>query len=170
MHERVVVRGAAVAAAQDQLPLTFSRRRLGDASLTPPEDTGTLNQTLAVLGDRETLTVPVVTLDEEFPVDLPVRLLKVDVEGFEHHVLDGARRLLDQHCIDVVMLECVREVYGTAWPQFRAALTHLVERGYVPATLNRRGRLGRTTLPDALDRDEGRNVFFLSPYAVDELL
>jgi hypothetical protein len=32
------------------------------------------------------LDVPCVCLDEEFPVDLPIKLLKIDVAGFEGHV------------------------------------------------------------------------------------
>jgi len=50
-----------------------------------------MNQVLAVGGDME---VEMVSLDEFFTEPAPVQLLKVDVEGYEKVVLDGAGRLL----------------------------------------------------------------------------
>ena len=53
-----------------------------------------------VISDRphQTLTVPVVTLDEDAlqRCDLKPVVIKIDVEGFEAQVLRGARRLISQ--------------------------------------------------------------------------
>jgi FkbM family methyltransferase len=47
---------------------------------------------------HRTYTVPVVTLDEDaLPECEGPLVIKVDVEGFEAKVLDGARRLIDRH-------------------------------------------------------------------------
>ncbi len=47
--------------------------------------------------------VPTTTLDAEIPTDVTVGLLKIDVQGFEPRVLDGARSTLSRTA--VVMLE-----------------------------------------------------------------
>jgi FkbM family methyltransferase len=61
------------------------------------------------------ITVPVVTLDDELG-DRDVTLLKIDVEGGEMGVLNGARKTLER-CRPVVVFEHgagAREFYGTA--------------------------------------------------------
>lgn len=52
--------------------------------------------------------VPVKTLDSLFVdtlagSEMPVRLIKIDVEGYEHRVLKGARELLNCHHPDIVV-------------------------------------------------------------------
>lgn len=47
--------------------------------------------------DTETIRVPVQTLDDSLPAEYVPRLLKLDVEGAEHLVLEGARRTLMAH-------------------------------------------------------------------------
>jgi FkbM family methyltransferase len=49
------------------------------------------------------IEVPATTLDAEIPTDVVVGLLKIDVQGFEPRVLDGARQTLSNTA--VVMLE-----------------------------------------------------------------
>lgn len=41
-------------------------------------------------------SIPVVVLDHLVPTDMPVRLLKMDVEGMEEAALDGAMRIIQQ--------------------------------------------------------------------------
>jgi FkbM family methyltransferase len=169
MHERVVLREKGVGSAPSRMVLHYGRTRLGDASLVNLDETGSLKNTLDILGDAASVEVEVTTLDGDFPVNLPIRLLKVDVEGFEHHVLSGAARLLDNKCIDLLMLECTREVYGANWPAFERELHRLVERGYVPAMVTRRSKLQKIALKRALYGNVGRNVFFVSPHAQQTL-
>ncbi len=49
------------------------------------------------------IEVPITTLDAEIPADVVVGLLKIDVQGFEPQVLDGAMQTLSRTA--VVMLE-----------------------------------------------------------------
>jgi hypothetical protein len=42
------------------------------------------------------ITIQSVTLDSMIPPSTPVLLLKIDVQGWEHHVLRGASRLLSR--------------------------------------------------------------------------
>ncbi len=74
----------------------------GTAELFVPEPTGTLIETSASLNSTfkphhaEVLTVPVTTVDSYWRAQgsIPVSVVKVDVEGFEHAVLAGAAQML----------------------------------------------------------------------------
>jgi FkbM family methyltransferase len=170
MHERVRLHEKGVGSMPARMVLRYGRTRLGDASLVNLEEVGSFKPTLDMLGDAAQIEVEVTTLDAEFPVNLPIRLLKVDVEGFEHQVLAGAARLLDNRCIDLLMLECSREIYGANWPAFEVELKRLVERGYSPAMVNRRGQLKKIGMQQVLYDNVGRNVLFVSPHAQRTLL
>jgi FkbM family methyltransferase len=87
--DRILFRRAAVGAATGEATLTFPRETLnsGGAYL--------LRDGAAPLTGNLTRTVPLVALDD-LPMDRPVRLVKMDVEGAEPQVLRGARRLLHE--------------------------------------------------------------------------
>jgi FkbM family methyltransferase len=87
--DRIVFRRAAVGAATGEATLTFPRETLnsGGAYL--------LRDGAAPLTGNLTRTVPLVALDD-LPLERPVRLVKMDVEGAEPQVLRGARRLLHE--------------------------------------------------------------------------
>lgn len=57
-----------------------------------PDTTGNLGQShLSRIANTKAITVDVAALDEELKdVQQPIRLMKIDVEGFESEVLDGA--------------------------------------------------------------------------------
>jgi FkbM family methyltransferase len=54
--------------------------------------------------EEHTLEVPVTTLDEEFRLQTPC-LLKIDVEGFEMEVLEGAQKVLKDPCLKAILIE-----------------------------------------------------------------
>jgi FkbM family methyltransferase len=56
-------------------------------------------------GNFTTLSVPLVSLDDYFDPDDPIALLKVDVEGAELGVFQGAERILRQHA-PLLVFEC----------------------------------------------------------------
>lgn len=60
------------------------------------------------LGTEGKLKVAIQMLDEVIPYKQPISLLKIDVEGFEYQVLQGASRVLEQ--TDFIYLECIPEM------------------------------------------------------------
>lgn len=52
-----------------------------------------------------TTTVPTVKLDDYFPPETRISVLKVDVEGYELHVFKGAERILKSHS-PLLVFEC----------------------------------------------------------------
>jgi FkbM family methyltransferase len=56
----------------------------------------------------DTIDVECIRLDDIY--DETIRLLKIDVQGFEFNVLDGASRLSSVHGIDLMFVEIVNEI------------------------------------------------------------
>jgi FkbM family methyltransferase len=165
LHDRTEVRQQAMGAERGQLKLRFSPEVLGGATLAELGSAGTFEASTDLLQASVEIDVEVSTLDTDFPVDLPIRFLKVDAEGFEHQVLRGGARLLERHCIDILMLECVQEVYGAAWQEFLTEIKKLIGYGYEPYVLDRRSKLKRITYNNILLPNRGRNVVFVSKSA-----
>jgi FkbM family methyltransferase len=164
LHDRADVRQKAVGSTSEVVRLRFSKERLGDATLTLT-DGGTFESTLSLLGDVEEIDVEVTTLDADFPVDLPIRLLKIDAEGYDHQVLQGSARLLQRQCIDIVMLECLQEVHGWNWPEYLSKLRQIMDFGYGLYTLTVSSKLQQLSLKQLLLTDRARNIFLVSKYA-----
>lgn len=149
MHERLIVRVVAVGKAKGEAELTIPMVRLGDAALSGDKPGGALAEhALRYAGDaaeKRRIKVPIVSLDDEFPCDIPIRFLKIDAEGHETKVLAGANRLLKAGCIDFIMLEALENVAGS-WKDFLASLAEIERFGYKPFVFGRKGRLDPTTL------------------------
>ena len=58
-----------------------------------------------VVGFRDDYDVPVRRLDEVLPLDTRIRFVKIDVEGFEASVLEGARALVERNAPDAILFE-----------------------------------------------------------------
>ena len=116
----------------------------------------------------ETLNTPWPELDQEFPVDLPIKLLNIDVQSEIAAVLKGAQRLLERRCIDFVHIGVLKEAIGELWRrelggtrlnQLLTQLSCLIEAGYVVCTISRQGSfIEHKSVTAALDRLEGRNI------------
>jgi FkbM family methyltransferase len=74
-----------------------------------------------------TLLVPVVALDDYFDANVPIALLKIDVEGAELGVFKGAERILRQHA-PLLMFEC--ENRHLAPGNVRDVFSYLAGLGY----------------------------------------
>jgi FkbM family methyltransferase len=141
MHERVVQRPVAVGDRRDTVELNYSPYRLGDSQVGEVANS-TFGESMRVLdGDRIKISVPLVQLDEEFPIDLPIKVLKIDVEGHEGLVLAGANRLLRNRCVDYVIMELLEEVGGAYWSGIIKKVEEVLNYGYEIGTLTDTGQL-----------------------------
>lgn len=88
----IVVERLAVSNVAGTATLYRNVAKPGNTSLIAPSDVERQAQELVPF------EVPVVTLDDYFEaIDGPIDLIKVDVEGYEFPILQGARKLLSAH-------------------------------------------------------------------------
>lgn len=143
---RAEVVGAAVA----------GRRGVGELRIDP-HDSG-LSYLRDGGGERathvEAATVDVVTLADVVPAGVPIRLLKVDVEGGEADVLAGAAPLLAAGAIEAVVLEVRRSVARGGWHRLVDALHDLGARGARFGVPRRDGRVRPVSLHEVVGAGE----------------
>ena len=164
-HDRVEVRQKAAAAEPGVMQLRYNPGLLGGATLAAEGSAGTFEASVPFLGDEERIDVDVSTLDTDFPVDIPIRLLKIDAEGFDHHVLRGGSRLLERNCVDILMLEVSQEVSGDAWDDYVAELRKIIGFGYETYILTRSAKLRPIDFNEILHSDRDRNIILVAKHA-----
>jgi len=135
-QERVELRRSAVADFYGPGTLLWSREVLGGARLESEEgSSATASKIDQLLNANQQLAVKVVRLDDQFPANLPVTILKIDVEGHEGAVLRGAARLLVNKSIDFIILEAISDVPGeNKWRDTLNEVKKALDMGY---TLNK---------------------------------
>jgi FkbM family methyltransferase len=160
-HDRVVQRPVAVGDSRGVVELTFVSERLGDGQVGQREVTrSTFAQSVKTLGRdcANVVQVPCVRLDDEFPIDLPIKVLKIEVEGYEGRVLAGAGRLLQRRCVDFILMELLEEVAGSRWHATLKQVNNVIEHGYAVCTLTKEGKLVEQKDLAAAIRSEQRNI------------
>tara|TARA_R110000764_G_scaffold9881_3_gene31038 strand:- start:832 stop:1506 length:675 start_codon:yes stop_codon:yes gene_type:complete len=110
--------------------VTVERSGVSDASGTrefyvPSENSP--EASLVQHGAARSYSIPVVALDDYFPAQERVALLKIDVEGGELDVLKGAERILRQHR-PVLLMECEQRHLNEG--TVADCLTYLAQLGY----------------------------------------
>jgi FkbM family methyltransferase len=166
-HDRIVVKQSALSDKPGSMQLQVPRARLGDARIVKDahaakaERDDAFTRTRQFLGDDMLLDVDVETLDEAFPIDLPIKILKIDAEGHEAQVLAGARRLLSAKAFDYIMIEAIIDVGVCEWEQTQAGLREIMDCGYRVCTPDDDGNLvPHPTLSVALCRMKENNLIF----------
>lgn len=108
-------------------------------------------------------------LDNEFPIDLPIKVMIIDVGCFEATMLERARRLVERRCIDFILIRILsdavwptrwrRELGGIQWSRLFAQLRLMIASGYVACNLTKDGDLiERENVISALDNLDGRDL------------
>lgn len=131
VHDRVCIVNKAVGADHGTITLEYSTHCLGGASHSL--DIGSVfHRTTEALGDIVQKIVDVVSLDSEFPLDVEIKILKIDVEGHEHSVLHGASRLIGTRSINYIILELLEEVSSSMHRYNIEAVRKVMKCGYAP--------------------------------------
>ena len=114
-------------------------------------------------GDGETVQVTTTTLDDfldEYAVDpARVKFIKMDVEGYEYHVLRGASRLL----------ETVPFVHTEFWPPYfrrgnidqQGLVDLMFGYHYEPRIINERGGLYEIPYETLITQEQGVNILWV---------
>ena len=174
MHDRIEIRAVAVGKTDRKTgfsEFSFTPERWADSQSRRDES----SKFDEVDNADASATAPVcwVALDQEFPIDLPIKLLKIDAEGCEVPVLKGASRLLDRRCIDFVLIKVLREVAdhsrwrrqlgGDRWNRLLAELSRLIESNYLICSLAEDGSLvEHETATAALDNSDSRYLILVA--------
>lgn len=165
MHDRVVTRPEVVGDASEDEALAF----MSEESRRVRVATGIVNskvgETIEPLeaNNASIIDMACVTLDQEFPVDLPIKLLKMDVKSCESAILKGARRLLERRCIDFILLAIPPDRWGSQWSELLTQLNWLAESNYIPCTLTPDGSpVEHDSVRVALDRLEGSGIVMVA--------
>jgi inositol phosphorylceramide mannosyltransferase catalytic subunit len=175
MHDRVVVRPLAAGEAAGTMRLAGASEKPNDVQAGHDKAVNsTFGNTNEIRGPDNLTVVGMapVTLDREFPIDLPIKLIKIDAEGHEVAVLKGARRLLERRCIDFILIKVLRETArsrwrkelgGSRWNKLLAQLNLLTESHYVACTLANDGSLvEHEGVSAALDKSESRHLVLMA--------
>jgi FkbM family methyltransferase len=160
LHDRVQVEQVAIGEVAGTAEFSFPTRRFGDGSLVR-EDHSSHASLRRLIGSDGRASVQVVTLDERFPLDVEIKVLKIDVEGHDYAVLRGARRLFKNRAVAHLLIEALREVAPQAYLALMAELELIESFGYGVRMLKSGGSLSQPFTVEALQSGlakHGRNL------------
>jgi hypothetical protein len=96
------------------------------------------------------------------PKGIPLRLVKIDVEGGERHVLEGLWPLLEAGQVRMVDVEVDRKNAGDGWGELVAMLRRVVDLGASTYTINDRGLVDAVTLDQVVSLARATQHLLLS--------
>ncbi len=109
----------------------------------------------------------------EFSEGLPVSLLKIDTEGYESHVIDGASKLLESGLVEIIVME-VSPNFGEV--SYLRGVNQLLGESYHWFTLDETGTfkrkpcLRRISLKQSLSRTEQWNLVLVRDDVLKEYM
>jgi FkbM family methyltransferase len=112
-------------------------------------------------GGKQTANVQVTSLDDLFRDGLPARprLMKIDAEGVEVNILNGARQWFETYAPDMVICEINREALARGGASEQLVRAYFEARGYRCAVIS----LGVKAADSGLDLRGGHFYRYLAP-------
>jgi FkbM family methyltransferase len=161
-HDRIRIYETALGEVEGSGVLTFFAERLGDGQIDAGAGRAQPFHATGQLLEQKDVQVSMQTLDGVIPVDLPIKIMKIDAEGYEPKVLQGGKRLIVNRAFDFILLEASIELFSSPWKETLASLQMLIEAGYTAGTLDWEGFVtAHRSLSDALSqRGEGKTLVF----------
>lgn len=163
VHNRIKIEQLGVGSKCGKLTLALSENSLGGASFVENTDkTGFQRMTRNLADDQTEIEADIVSLDDYFHVPHEIKFLKIDAEGFEAEVLEGARGLFKSRRVRYLLIELIKDINPNGWNALKEQLLYIHNAGYKPYFINRFGKLKPASLRNILDGkvECGRNVVF----------
>lgn len=98
--ERVKIENKAVSSTSGKIDFEYFSSHAGMSGIKVMDE-----RLLNFKGKKQRLEVESVSLDDYFPVNTKIDLIKIDVEGFEFEVLKGASRVITENCNIKIIIE-----------------------------------------------------------------
>jgi hypothetical protein len=165
-HDRLAVKQIAPSAATGKIWVRTLQPRSGcgafsnrNSKTTRAKD-GQLDKRLQYLTD-ESVAVASESLDEIFPVDIPVKMIRVGADRLGDNVLAGAQRLLEARAFDYIMIDVLPEGGAAYWKQALVWFKQIESHGYCACTADANGDLIRhASLARATSQITEGNIIF----------
>jgi FkbM family methyltransferase len=164
-NDRVTVKPLAVSAEPGRVTLHITERFMGNSSLLQPGE-GYFRE--APMDTTRTLDVDAEPLDAIAEELGDVDLVKIDVEGAEHLVLQGMRAMLDRGAVRTVSMEFYRDRMGAEWETFCNLLRDRARVGWAFHVITVPGELEPADLEDLLKIGRYAQVVMTRPPDRDE--
>lgn len=162
-HDRIRVCDVALADTAGTATLSYNPHRLGDAQVDAAEKAAPPFKRTGEFLERREIDISTCRLDDLIPVDLPIKIMKIDAEGHEPKVLEGSERLLTNRAFDYILLEASIELFPGNWSRMLENLRRLVALGYNAGTLDAEGNLLKSaSLEGALHQKGGGKTLVFS--------
>jgi len=155
MHDRVTLAPVAVGEQSGSARFSFPLRNSEEGSVAP-ESHSARSRLRESFGSSDEIDVPVVRLDEHFPLGIEIKLLKIDVEGHDRAVLAGASGLFRERCVAHLLVEVLEEAVPGRYRQLVEELARIEECGYEIRSLGKGGSLSDAIPAQALRAGTGR--------------
>ena len=90
---------------------------------------------------HESVEVASEAMDEIFPVDIPVKMMRVGADRLGDNVLAGAQRLLEARAFDYIMIDVLPEAGAAYWKKALVWSEQIESHGYCACTADDNGDL-----------------------------
>ena len=165
LHDRVRILDVAASDVEDVVEMISLGERRGDTRIAPSaSDAPMFARSCLTAVTSVSFSANTRRLDDIVPVDMPIKLLKVDAEGHEVEVLRGAMRLFRTRSIENMMIEVSKEYQGRKFRAFLEEIKLIVELGYNPHCIGPTGALSAcANFEQAIPTLGHRNMVFQAP-------
>jgi len=161
-HDRIQIFEFALGDVEENKLFSYHPYCLGEVQIGPSEKPGdAFPSTGRLLLERKDIDVPIRRLDDLVPINIPIKIMKIDAEGHEPKILDGSMRLLAERAFDFIIIEAEIELAPRNWSKMSKSLRMLIEVGYRAGILDWNGFLVPcASLEEALERRSGKTLVF----------
>jgi FkbM family methyltransferase len=161
-HDRIHIFEFALGDIEETKSLSFYSYRLGDAQIdVKHKGSDRFHATAKSLFEIININVSIRRLDNIIPINIPIKIMKIEANGHEPKILDGSMRLLAERAFDFIIIVAELELAPRNWSKMWKSLRMLIEVGYKAGILDWDGFLVPcASLDEAIERRTGKTLVF----------